>query len=207
MVGSLDLAADQRHRADDGPVRDPHRAPRHCALHPDAGARPGRRPAPLPGRPIRVADAGAGLPSPRRSWLLVAEVRTLLETAYLMDQPWLPNPFYLAGAEEVLGTVDDIETVVGIPLFGLAVSSLVLRYRRADDVARHQIRWLRGRVGCCGRRVRHLVRHSARGRRIPPEPRLPRAQRDSDLRSASPSSAIACTRSTGSSAAASRTGW
>ena len=72
----------------------------------------------------------------------VAEVRTLLETAYLMDQPWLPNPLYLAGAEEVLGTVDDIETVVGIPLFGLAVSSLVLRYRRADDVARHQIRWL-----------------------------------------------------------------
>ena len=72
----------------------------------------------------------------------VTEVRTLLETAFLMDQPWLPNPFYLAGAEEVLGTVDDIETVVGIPLFGLAVSSLVLRYRRADDVARHQIRWL-----------------------------------------------------------------
>ena len=88
--------------------------------------------------------------SPRWRWVAIAtaivvavtEVRTLLETAYLMNQPSLPNPFYLAGAEAVLGTIDDIETVVGIPLFGLAVSSLVLRYRRADDVARHQIRWL-----------------------------------------------------------------
>jgi len=88
--------------------------------------------------------------SPRWRWVAitaaivvaVAEVRTLLETASLMDQPWLPNPFYLAGAEDVLGTVDDIETAVGIPLFGLAVSSLVLRYWRADDVTRHQIRWL-----------------------------------------------------------------
>ena len=87
--------------------------------------------------------------SPRWRWVAVAaailvavaEVRTLLETAYLMGQPWLPNPFYLAGAEDVLGMIDDIETAIGVPLFGLAVWSLVLRYRRGDDVARHQIRW------------------------------------------------------------------
>ena len=87
--------------------------------------------------------------SPRWRWvaiasaivLVVAEVRTLLETAHLMNQQWLPNPFYVAGAEEVLGTIDDVETAVGIPLFVLAVWSLVLRYRRGDDIARHQIRW------------------------------------------------------------------
>ena len=87
--------------------------------------------------------------SPRWGWVAiaaaltvaVATVRILFETAELAA-PGLRNPFFLAGAEEILGTIEMIETLVGVPLFFLAVWSLVLRYRRSDDVARHQIRWL-----------------------------------------------------------------
>ncbi len=88
--------------------------------------------------------------SPRWRWVAiaaaltvaVATVRILFETAELAGAPGLRNPFFLAGAEGILGTIENVETLVGVPLFFLAVWSLVLRYRRSDDVARHQIRWL-----------------------------------------------------------------
>ena len=88
--------------------------------------------------------------SPRWRWVAiaaaltvaVATLRILFETAELAGVPGLRNPFYVAGAEGILGTIDKVETLVGVPLFFLAVWSLVLRYRRSDDVARHQIRWL-----------------------------------------------------------------
>ena len=88
--------------------------------------------------------------SPRWRWVAiaaaltvaVATVRILFETAELAEVPGLRNPFFLAGAVGILGTIEQLETLVGVPLFFLAVWSLVLRYRRSDDVARHQIRWL-----------------------------------------------------------------
>jgi hypothetical protein len=88
--------------------------------------------------------------SPRWRWVAIASaltvavatVRILFETAELAGIPGLRNPFFLAGAEGILGTIDQVETLVGVPLFLLAVWSLVLRYRRSGDVARHQIRWL-----------------------------------------------------------------
>ena len=81
-----------------------------------------------------VAVATAGL-------VMVAEIRTILATDQLMEMPGLRNPFYVAGFDQTFAAIDGVETLVGIPLFVLAVWSLVLRYRGADDVGRHQIRW------------------------------------------------------------------
>jgi hypothetical protein len=88
--------------------------------------------------------------SPRWRWVaiaiaaivIVAEIRTIFEKKELLQVPGLRNPFYVADWAETLARVDGLETLVGLPLFGLAVWSLVLRYRRSDDVGRHQIRWL-----------------------------------------------------------------
>ena len=88
--------------------------------------------------------------SPRWRWVaiaiaaivIVAETRTIFEKEELLQVPGLRNPFYAADWAETLARVDGLETLVGLPLFGLAVWSLVLRYRRSDDVGRHQIRWL-----------------------------------------------------------------
>jgi len=88
--------------------------------------------------------------SPRWRWVaiaiaaivIVAEIRTIFEKEELLQVPGLRNPFYAADWAETLARVDGLETLVGLPLFGLAVWSLVLRYRRSDDVGRHQIRWL-----------------------------------------------------------------
>src|SRR4029079_9513293 len=88
--------------------------------------------------------------SPRWRWVaiaiaaivIVAEIRTIFEKEELLQVPGLRNPFYAAEWAETLARVDGFETLVGLPLFGLAVWSLVLRYRRSDDVGRHQIRWL-----------------------------------------------------------------
>ena len=88
--------------------------------------------------------------SPRWRWValaiagivVVAEIRTIFETKELLQVPGLRNPFYVADWAEPLAKVDGLETLFGLPLFGLAVWSLVLRYRRSDDVGRHQIRWL-----------------------------------------------------------------
>ena len=71
----------------------------------------------------------------------VAEIRTIIATDELLEVPGLHNPFYAASLAGPLATVDGLETLVGLPLFGLAIWSLVLRYRRSDDVGRHQIRW------------------------------------------------------------------
>jgi len=88
--------------------------------------------------------------SPRWRWVaiaiaaivIVAEIRTIFEKEELLQVPGLRNPFYAADWAETLARVDGLETLVGLPLFGLAVWSLVLRYRQSDDVGRHQIRWL-----------------------------------------------------------------
>jgi hypothetical protein len=88
--------------------------------------------------------------SPRWRWVavaiaaivIVAEIRTIFEKKELLQVPGLRNPFYVADWAETLARVDGLETLVGLPLFGLAVWSLVLRYRRSDDIGKHQIRWL-----------------------------------------------------------------
>jgi len=71
----------------------------------------------------------------------VAEVRTIFATRELLQVDGLRNPFYVPGLDDTFAAIDGLETLVGLPLFVLAVWSLVLRYRRSDDVARHQIKW------------------------------------------------------------------
>lgn len=89
--------------------------------------------------------------SPRWRWVGVAAaaVVALAELAVLLGQPLLTeypamvaNPFYMPEADPLFAIVRATEGLLAIPLFVLAVCSLVLRYRRADDVGRHQIRWL-----------------------------------------------------------------
>ena len=89
--------------------------------------------------------------SPRWRWVAItaivvvvmAELRVLFGTDDLTEIPGLlRNPFYRPDFQPILATLEGLETLAAIPLFALAVWSLVLRYRRSDDIGRHQIRWL-----------------------------------------------------------------
>src|SRR5262245_47319822 len=83
--------------------------------------------------------------TPRWPWVAVAiaitvvaaEVRSLLGTDELLEIPGLRNPFYVPDLHPIFAITEVIETLFAIPLFALAIASLVLRYRRSDDVARH----------------------------------------------------------------------
>ena len=74
--------------------------------------------------------------------VLIAEMRVLVGVPELATDPGLRNPFYREGFNPLFDLSNTVETVAAVLLFALAVWSLVLRYRRADDVGRHQIRWL-----------------------------------------------------------------
>ena len=88
--------------------------------------------------------------SPRWRWVavlsalvvLAAELRVLVGQSELVNQPGLQNPFYIERFGPLFSLAETIESLAALPLFALAIWSLVLRYRRADDVGRHQIRWL-----------------------------------------------------------------
>ena len=88
--------------------------------------------------------------SPRWRWVailsaivvLAAELRALVGQPELVTEPGLPNPFYVEGFDPLFELSNTLESIAALPLFGLAIWSLVLRYRRADDIGRHQIRWL-----------------------------------------------------------------
>ena len=74
--------------------------------------------------------------------VLIAEMRVLVGLPELAADPGLRNPFYHEGFDPLFDLSNTVESVAAVLLFALAVWSLVLRYRRADDVGRHQIRWL-----------------------------------------------------------------
>jgi hypothetical protein len=59
----------------------------------------------------------------------------------------LPNPFYIPSAAPALRLLDTFTSVAAVPVFALSLWSLLLRYRRSDDVGRHQIRWLVATAG------------------------------------------------------------
>ena len=57
------------------------------------------------------------------------------------------NPLYQPELAPALAAIEAVATVMAVPMFALAVASLVLRYRRSDDIGRHQIRWLAAAAG------------------------------------------------------------
>jgi hypothetical protein len=125
---------------------------------------------PLPGSTVAALAAGlafipsivvvmVGIPlvfptgrflGPRWRWVavgvvvavIVAELRPLFGEPLLMEVETLPNPLYRAGLAPILGLLDRVAALAAIPLFALTVASVVIRYRRGDTIARHQLRWL-----------------------------------------------------------------
>jgi hypothetical protein len=72
----------------------------------------------------------------------VAEATALFGIPALSESGALPNPFYIPALVPILEVVDTMTTVAAVPIFSLSLVSVVVRYRRSDDVGRHQIRWL-----------------------------------------------------------------
>ena len=54
----------------------------------------------------------------------------------------LPNPFAVPALAPVAEALDLITSLISIIAFAAAVLAIVLRYRRGDEVERHQLKWL-----------------------------------------------------------------
>ena len=72
----------------------------------------------------------------------VAEAASLLGIPALNESGTLPNPFYTPSLEPALRLINVLTSVAAVPIFGLALASVVVRYRRSDVIGRTQIRWL-----------------------------------------------------------------
>ena len=73
--------------------------------------------------PAVIATANAFMPGP------------------LSSAAWIPNPLGIPGAGGVLGAMVVAGNVPAPFVFGAAIVSVVLRYRRADRLERHQLKW------------------------------------------------------------------
>jgi len=88
--------------------------------------------------------------SPRWRWIAGAaavavggaEVAAAFGKPVLLESPTLQNPLYIESAATWLGAADLLSSFAAIPIFAATVASIVLRYRRGDDILRHQLRWL-----------------------------------------------------------------
>lgn len=106
----------------------------------------------LVGVPLVFPDGR--LLSPRWRWVAwaaaisvaIAEARSLFGLPVLLEGAELPNPFYIERAAGWLDVADKATSVAAVPIFAATVASLVLRYRRGDEILRHQIRWLAAAV-------------------------------------------------------------
>ena len=74
--------------------------------------------------------------------VIVAELHPLFGEPWLMEIETLPNPLYRAELAPILELLDRVAALAAIPLFALTVASVIIRYRRGDTIARHQLRWL-----------------------------------------------------------------
>ena len=106
----------------------------------------------LVGVPLVFPDGR--LLSPRWRWILwvtgisvvVTEAAALFGAPVLLQGQALPNPWYIESAAGWLAIADAFTSFVAVAILAATVASLVLRYRRGDDVLRHQIRWLAAAV-------------------------------------------------------------
>jgi hypothetical protein len=87
--------------------------------------------------------------SPRWRWIVVLAVAAL--TAQAVSQVFGPsplgaqeidNPFAIPALEPLLGVLDGFASWTSVVGFGSAVVAVVVRYRRANEVERHQLKWL-----------------------------------------------------------------
>lgn len=74
--------------------------------------------------------------------VIVAELHPLFGEPWLMEIESLPNPLYRAELAPILEQLSRVAALAAVPLFALTVASVIIRYRRGDTIARHQLRWL-----------------------------------------------------------------
>lgn len=86
--------------------------------------------------------------SPRWRWLVAALVvsggSALLEGGFasrVISDTNVVNPFYIAGLQELLNTIE-MPAILGLVPFLGAVASVIVRYRRGNLVERQQLKWL-----------------------------------------------------------------
>ncbi len=59
----------------------------------------------------------------------------------LSAAPWIVNPFGVTGAKTLLELAATVGAALAVPVFVLALASLILRVRRAGPVEREQLKW------------------------------------------------------------------
>jgi hypothetical protein len=87
--------------------------------------------------------------SPRWRWIVVLCVAALTATALAqllgpgpIGTVEIANPFYVPALAPLVDALDAFSSWSSIIGFGAAALAVVIRYRRGDDVARHQLKWL-----------------------------------------------------------------
>jgi hypothetical protein len=87
--------------------------------------------------------------SPRWRWIVALAVAALTSLAVQLvlgpgpiGAPEVPNPFAVPALEQLLAVLDGLVSWTSIIGFSAAALSIVIRYRRGDEVERHQLKWL-----------------------------------------------------------------
>ena len=101
----------------------------------------------LVGVPLIFPDGH--LLSPRWRWIVALCVAALTVTAAAqvlgpgpIGSADVANPFYVPALAPVVDALDTISSWTSIIAFGAAAMAVVIRYRRGDDIERHQLKWL-----------------------------------------------------------------
>ena len=87
--------------------------------------------------------------SPRWRWILVLCVAALTATTLAqllgpgpIGSVEVANPFYVPALALLVSALDTFSSWISIVGFGAAALAVVIRYRRGDDIERHQLKWL-----------------------------------------------------------------
>jgi hypothetical protein len=106
----------------------------------------------LIGVPLVFPDGN--LPSPRWRWVVALCAAALLADAVAklvgpdpLGQAGIPNPFAVPAMAGIAAALEAFANWASIVVFGAAALAIVVRYRRGDDVERHQLKWLIATAG------------------------------------------------------------